>query len=936
MANVFTIGILLVLCGLLGSLPFTGWLAGWIAGLDLSQVGTGNVSVAAAFRQGGPKLGIPVVLVEIGRGILPLGLATGLGLSRVWGLWGLIPVVVARFGRFRAGGATNWGWGLLIYDPVVFGLAGLTGLGLWPILASRRWGIRLGWLSAGIWAWILARSGLAQWGGSRSGADALAMLAVALTLVLIDLRLEDDMAAQSIIALRSASDPAQVGSKAATLSQLLSWGYRVPEGWAIPAGRSVEDWLDRIPVTQQNPLIVRSSALEEDGEAHSSAGVYQSIGPVTSREALRQAALACLQSYHSPVAQAYRAQWNLPERGMALVVQPYVTGQVMGVMFSRQPLDGSPLVVIEASSTQDPSVVSGAGIPLHLEIPHAGDGDLGAQTLLPGEVIEALVKLAQELEARFHGIPQDIEWIWDGQHITVVQCRPITNLRPIWTRTIAAEVIPGAIRPLTWSINRPLTCGVWGELFGIVLGDRVAGLDFDQTATLLGSHAYFNATLLGAIFRQMGLPEQGLEFLLRGGKMGKPPRSAYRRLLSCLPGLWRLIQLERNLPQGFEADQQAHFQPTLTVLAQVSTDQLTQTELWGLIQQLQDLLKRATLYNIVSPIGFAIRRSLFRISDRWIQDTTSPESQATAALQTLAHRIRDQATQQGIPVSALLSDQVIQDQLQAILETYGFLSEVGTDIAIPCWREQPRLVESILLRMAGTQPKVPDPVRLNLWQKWRLARCQPRLDLKGEVAQVYAKLLAHLRWAFVTLEQRWIQAGILVETGDIFFLELKEIESLIESKSPSKSLADTIQERKVQFEQDQNRPIPTVVYGSRLPAPSPAPAENTAQRLTGIPGSAGEVVGKIQVLKSLSDLSGLEGADDWIWVVPYTDAGWSPLLATAVGLITEVGGQLSHGAILAREYGIPAVMNVSAAMTQLKSGQTVRLNGTLGQIEILD
>jgi pyruvate,water dikinase len=133
----------------------------------------------------------------------------------------------------------------------------------------------------------------------------------------------------------------------------------------------------------------------------------------------------------------------------------------------------------------------------------------------------------------------DIEWSYDGQQLWLLQARPITTLQPIWTRKIAAEVIPGLIRPLTWSINRPLTCGVWGEIFTIVLGNRARGLDFNETATLHYSRAYFNATLLGQIFQRMGLPPESLEFLTRGAKFSKPPTSS---TLRNLPGVTALAK----------------------------------------------------------------------------------------------------------------------------------------------------------------------------------------------------------------------------------------------------------------------------------------------------------------------------------------------------------------------------------------------------------
>jgi pyruvate,water dikinase len=165
-----------------------------------------------------------------------------------------------------------------------------------------------------------------------------------------------------------------------------------------------------------------------------------------------------------------------------------------------------------------------------LEVEASGD--------VPQALIREVAYLARQLERQFHGIPQDIEWSYDGQTLWLLQSRSITTLQPIWTRKIAAEVIPGIIRPLTWSINRPLTCGVWGEIFTLVLGERAAGLDFNETATLHFSHAYFNATLLGQIFLRMGLPPESLEFLTRGAKFSKPPFSS---TLQNVPGLMRLL-----------------------------------------------------------------------------------------------------------------------------------------------------------------------------------------------------------------------------------------------------------------------------------------------------------------------------------------------------------------------------------------------------------
>ncbi|MHC5827155.1 MAG: PEP/pyruvate-binding domain-containing protein, partial [Nostoc sp.] len=174
-----------------------------------------------------------------------------------------------------------------------------------------------------------------------------------------------------------------------------------------------------------------------------------------------------------------------------------------------------------------------------LETENSSSVQLEGEGRVPQALIKQVAYLAHRLEKRYHGTPQDIEWSYDGQTLWVLQSRPITTLLPMWTRKIAAEVIPGVIHPLTWSINRPLTCGAWGELFTLVLGDRALGLDFAETATLHYSRAYFNASLLGNIFLRMGLPPESLEFLTRGSKLSKPSwESTWENLL----GLGKLLK----------------------------------------------------------------------------------------------------------------------------------------------------------------------------------------------------------------------------------------------------------------------------------------------------------------------------------------------------------------------------------------------------------
>jgi pyruvate, water dikinase len=780
--------------------------------------------------------------------------------------------------------------------------------------------------------------------------------------------------------LQQPASPEHIGYKAYRLSQLLKAGFPVPPGWVVPI-----NWPHplRIPFSFNTPYAVRSSALGEDGELQSAAGRYRTILNVSSRKDFEEAVQQVQASYNQ-------------EKG-AVLIQKMVEAQWSGVLFTRDPMEGLSFYVLEGSPGAG-GVVSGKETPQRLRIAHkepTWPQDETSEAFLPTEVIQQLLDYAQRIENFFDGLPQDIEWAWDGAKLWILQARPITNLVPVWTRKIASEVIPGAIRPLTWSINRPLTCGVWGELFTLVLQERAVGLDFEQTATLHRSHAYFNATLLGDIFRRMGLPEQGLAFLVRGEKFTRPPLKA---TFQNIPGLWQLIQKERKLEKQFKREQRQQFTPLIRKLEKIRYEWMDPQELWQQMLEIQVVLARATLYNILGPLGFALRNKLFAIPDPWLRSAsnTLPEVASIKALTDLAKRARA-LLPSGLQQKAVLSTleespegKGILVELEAWLHQYGYLSEVGTDIAVPTWKEQPQTLYDLFATLVAIEPAQPanqqtqpaQPVQqdnpatssktqletqspqLSIVKReeaavqvaravqpvqkekpktkldhWRLAQVAPRASLKGAIAEVYARLLAHLRWLLVHLEERWIAQGLLAESGDIFFLEVSEIRQLTQDPDQFDP-KPLILLRRQKYDQDLQAQIPALVYGNVLPEEaepetSEAEQENGTTPLQGIPGSPGIKEGTVQIVTSLHGEEYTINRET-ILVVPYTDAGWAPLLVQAGALIAEVGGQLSHGAIVAREYGLPAVMNIAGATKKFQNGQRVRVDGTKGDVLVLE
>ncbi|QKQ74180.1 glycerol-3-phosphate acyltransferase [Nostoc sp. TCL240-02] len=956
--------VILIICPLLGGLPLIAWIAYALTGKQLSQVGTRNISVSAAFYHGGKFVGILAVLSEAFKGIAAV-LLTRLVFPEgsFWELIALIALVIGRYWIGRGAGTTNVVWGFVVHDPLVAIFVSFFA-GISFIILQSKQAVKFGVLLlfplfvailhlsdiprmlaavalAGLMAWIYAKiPDDMNLPVQEAQTESQAMLEF--------LRgdVYDGLRQRAMVSLDEELDAAIVGEKAATLSQIKRWGYPVPKGWVLAPIDDPKVLTEFLQPSELSPLVVRSSAIGEDSEQASAAGQYETVLNVTSPEALQQAIAQVQASYNHPSAVQYRRDRGSNDTAMAVLIQQQVQSVYSGVAFSRDPItQQGDAIIIEALPGSPTQIVSGKVTPEQyrafvVETEKSSSVQLEGTGRIPSALIKQVAYLAHRLEKRYHGTPQDIEWSYDGQTLWVLQSRPITTLLPIWTRKIAAEVIPGVIHPLTWSINRPLTCGVWGEFFTLVLGERALGLDFNETATLHYSRAYFNASLLGNIFLRMGLPPESLEFLTRGAKLSKP---SLQSTWENLPGLGRLLKRELNLEKDFKQDYHQRFIPGLSQLAQENVENLEPAKLLIRIDFILELLRHGTYYSILAPLSAALRQAIFRVKDGQIDNSVTPEVAALRSLSAIATDAKQvllefEPQQVFEQLKQTPEGEKILQEFDELLQDYGYLSEVGTDISVPTWRENPQMIKQMFVQlMQGNEPQAgaKDAINSIFAGKRKRSFVQRRVDIKGRVTEVYSRLLAELRWSFVALEKIWLKSGLLQNAGDIFFLNFDEVRRLVvgDDSRLIEELDKLVESRRSQFVQDSEFiQIPLLVYGNTPPHPlAPSPLYSD-QILQGIGASHGQAEGRIKVLRNLQDVPEIDR--DTILVVPYTDSGWAPLLLRAGGLIAEVGGRLSHGAIVAREYGIPAVMDVRGATWLLQDGQRVRIDGSRGIVEL--
>jgi pyruvate,water dikinase len=222
-----------------------------------------------------------------------------------------------------------------------------------------------------------------------------------------------------------------------------------------------------------------------------------------------------------------------------------------------------------------------------------------------------------------------------------------------------------------------------------------------------------------------------------------------------------------------------------------------------------------------------------------------------------------------------------------------------------------------------------DPLRQRVFRSL-LKKAQQAIPVRDNSRYYTTKFLLPTRRVFAELGERCAERGWLTAHDDIFFLTLKEVEAIVEAGMPtavSEDLPALTAKRRLAYDYWFTI-VPIDVIG-----PDGKPVieeEGNAQVLEGIPVSGGKVRGRARIVLDPGEAATLRAGE--ILVTQATDPGWTPVFPLVSGLVLEIGGQISHGAIVAREYGLPAVVNVIGATRHIREGQMITVDGTNGRV----
>jgi pyruvate,water dikinase len=290
---------------------------------------------------------------------------------------------------------------------------------------------------------------------------------------------------------------------------------------------------------------------------------------------------------------------------------------------------------------------------------------------------------------------------------------------------------------------------------------------------------------------------------------------------------------------------------------------------------------------------------------------------------------------------------------QAFLETYGHRGLYEVDVANPRWREQPDYLFDMLAAYAtlahNTPPFNPPgqaqrrqaaeaatlrqmPFWLRPWFCHTLRRTQAFSRYREQSKSHLVRLIDLARQVCLRAGDILVQTDVLDERDAVFFLERDDLVAALHGAVDRAFIQYCVAQRRLERQRYAALQPPDVIVGDR-PVYETGVSDH-GRVLLGLPSSPGRVIGTARILRTPQDSARLQAGD--ILVAPSTDPGWTPLFLLASGLVMETGGYLSHGAIVAREYGIPAVLNVPRALQRIPDGATITLDGAAGTIQLAD
>jgi phosphohistidine swiveling domain-containing protein/glycosyltransferase involved in cell wall biosynthesis len=533
----------------------------------------------------------------------------------------------------------------------------------------------------------------------------------------------------------------------------------------------------------------------------------------------------------------------------------------------------------------------------------------------------------------------------------------------IWTRDNVGEIIPDVITPLSWSILDPIV--------------NKAFLHLHNQLGISDSHIRF----LDRFYGRGYINRSALESILDKFTCLKPTAMVKTCWLACILPLQirqslfivpkEVGRLKRLNMKGLLTDEILNRIDNLTSLMESCMTTHIACTIMGdaFVSLLRNMIrKRGGKYSkmpySILLTGLSGMRSAEPGIELWkLSRDVSPNGKIRECI------INGEPSKIFSALDAFDDGKEFAYRIKGFMKRYGHFSLQEFELSYPRWEDDPTFVLKIL-KSYVTSENLIDPLIFESRQRVKRLRATQKIRkefARSKYAFPYRRLIFdlvlfevqhcvvwrenmkqntvlvcnQLRRCYVELANRLVDRSLLEEEDDIYFLNAEEIRRISSGKVKTEIIKEIISSRKRERETNLKLPFPSVIEagtGSKGEIRENEEAKGLTSNITlkGIGCSIGRITGKARVILDPAKCEKLQEGE--IIVAPFTNPSWTPLFVTARAVITEVGGVTSHGAVVAREYGIPCVVNVRNATKIIKNGATLTVDGEkgivyLGQLE---
>ncbi|UCG57382.1 MAG: hypothetical protein JSU70_21255 [Phycisphaerales bacterium] len=603
--------------------------------------------------------------------------------------------------------------------------------------------------------------------------------------------------------------------------------------------------------------------------------------------------------------------------------------------------------------------------------------------------IEKHYQCPQDIEWALCG--SDI-YILQSRPITTTQRKLRWEDRQVWTCVNTREVMPDVLTPCTWSLVSDLLHSVLDMVLDMIGLDRGA----NPVVGLIAGRCYGNLNTLVGIARKVPIMRKAKLSVTFGDTVPGEESGKWLALATeqCAEikchRVKALLRLPANLFHAITFTNRkgmrvmAGLQGSIDEFGELDVRSLSDAEIVGRVRQSVDRLmqfiyqgRHGAIHGFTHVASFTLLR---KACVRWLKESDAfangllvgigdmVDANAGLDLWRLASKGAANPEIKSIIMSQENWDKISEKVAAAddgnrfmeawtdFMQTHGHHTRGEFELYNARWRECPDYVLSVIRSyISGMEEKdivatwqqraekrrqlvrdcrkrLRNPVKRAIFNSL-LKRSQGFVALREKGKNDLVQLIASWRRMLLSLGERLRDQGVLKEKDDIFFLELPEIHAIVDG-SYAGDVLNQVRARKAEYESHRTITPPITVQGRYKGETSMPDLSDTAKELlTGLAVSPGMARGKAKVIRGADDESQVLPGE--ILVAPFTDPGWTPYLVAAAGIVVDQGGLLSHGSIIAREYGIPTVVNVGAATQVIKTGDEIEVNGDQGTVRIL-